>query len=94
MTVKFEKEQMISTTDLARNSRGIYSKLHKKRSLVLLRKNKPEAVLVDYSQYEKLVELAKKVELLENLIEDHEIEKEVKNRLNKNDYIEVNINAL
>ncbi len=76
MSLQISKEQMIPITDLVR-AFGKYLEEAAEQDLVILKHNRPVAVLVDFERYEKLRE--QREELLE-LLEHLEIYQLVKER--------------
>lgn len=67
MSLQISKEQIISITDLVR-AFGKYLDEAAEQDLVILKHNRPVAVLVDFKRYEKLREQREKLlELLEHL---------------------------
>ncbi len=67
MIATFEKKQIISSTDLVRSFKK-YENALPSRDIFIFKRNAPEAVLMDYSRYEKIKErLAEMEELLEHI---------------------------
>jgi prevent-host-death family protein len=76
MGLQISREQMVSITELAR-AWGRYLDEAEERDLVILKRNRPVAVLVDFARYEKLRE--QNEELLE-LVEHIAIDRLVRER--------------
>lgn len=76
---KFTKEQVISTTDLARTAKECLKKAHE-HDLFVFTNNSPRAVIIDYDRYAALVNV-----LLDCLdIEEHrEIAEIIESRKNE-----------
>ena len=89
MGLQISKEQMVSTTELAR-AFGKYLDEAEEQDLVILKRNRPVAVLVDFKRYEKLRE--QNEDLLE-LFEHIEIYQMVKERERSSEE-EVSLEAL
>lgn len=70
MSVKFSADQMVSVTELLRNFGEVAEKIGEE-DLIIIRNNKPDFVLMNFSEYEKLRELDELVEHIEiwNMIE-------------------------
>jgi len=67
MSLQISKEQMVSTTELAR-AFSKYLDETEEQDLVILKHNRPVAVLVDFERYEKLREQNEELlELLEHI---------------------------
>ena len=76
MIATFEKKQIISSTELVRSFKKYENELPL-RDIFIFKRNAPEAVLMDYSRYEKIKE---RVEELEGLLEHIAIYETVQQR--------------
>lgn len=65
MITTFEKKQIVSSTELVRSFKKYEDELPL-RDIFIFKRNAPEAVLMDYSRYEKIKQ---KLEELEGLLE-------------------------
>ena len=65
MVTTFEKKQIVSSTELVRSFKK-YEDEHPLGDIFIFKRNAPEAVLMDYSRYEKIKQ---KLEELEELLE-------------------------
>lgn len=64
MSVKFSASQIVSVTELLRNFGEVAEKIGEE-DLIIVRNNKPDFVLMNFSEYEKLRELDELVEHIE-----------------------------
>lgn len=71
VSVKFSASQMVSVTELLRNFGEVAEKIGEE-DLIIVRNNKPDFVLMNFSEYEKLRELDELVEHIEiwNMVEE------------------------
>ena len=76
MIATFEKKQIISSTELVRSFKKYENELPL-RDIFIFKHNAPEAVLMDYSRYEKIKE---RLEGLEGLLEHIAIYETVQQR--------------
>ncbi len=76
MIATFEKKQIVSSTELVRSFKRYENELPLK-DIFIFKRNAPEAVLMDYSRYEKIKE---RLEELEGLLEHIAIYKTVQQR--------------
>ena len=76
MIATFEKKQIISSTELVRSFKKYENELPL-RDIFIFKRNAPEAVLMDYSRYEKIKE---RLEELEGLLEHIAIYETVQQR--------------
>ncbi len=56
--LQYSSKEMFSATDLVRKNKTIFDKLNSKEieKAVILRDGKPSAILLDFSEYEKIIE--------------------------------------
>jgi hypothetical protein len=78
MSVTFEKDQIVSATDLIRAFPRYVEKELPAHDLFIFKRNMPEAVLVSYARYEKLIE---ELRQLQELVEQKSIYATVKKRV-------------
>lgn len=62
MSVSFDKEQIVSVTDLQRNLGRVMDKARSK-DVIVMRNNHPSLVLLSFERYEELAELAEHIEI-------------------------------
>ena len=55
--LQYTSDEMFSATDLVRKNKSIFDKLQKKEieKAIILRDNKPSIMMLDFSEYEKLM---------------------------------------
>lgn len=56
--LQYSSKEMFSATDLVRKNKAIFDKLNSKeiQKAVILRDGKPSAILLDFAEYEKIIE--------------------------------------
>ena len=59
MDFKITKQDIVSTSEVVRNFSKIRSEVKEKSKMIIFKNNKPDLVLLDFSEYEKLLELLK-----------------------------------
>ncbi|MEW6426075.1 MAG: type II toxin-antitoxin system Phd/YefM family antitoxin [Bacillota bacterium] len=67
MSVSFDKEQIVSVTDLQRNLGRVIDKARSK-DVIVMRNNYPSLVLLSFERYEELSDLAESIEIY-NLVQ-------------------------
>lgn len=71
MSVRFSAGQMVSVTELLRNFGEVAEKTSED-DLIIVRNNKPDFVLMNFAEYEKLKELDELIEHIEiwNMVDE------------------------
>ena len=60
MGIGITKQEIVSTSELVRNFSKIRTEVKENSRMIVFKNNKPDLVLLDFSEYEKLLELLKK----------------------------------
>lgn len=85
------KEKFISITDLRKNATKYISNLWKNWEKIIFINNKPMAVLLDFDEYEKLIQNEDKIDLAfvpnEKLNEEQKKEVEELKKLKEDDFV-------
>ena len=60
MGIGITKQEIVSTSELVRNFSKIRTEVKENSRMIVFKNNKPDLVLLDFSEYEKMLELLKK----------------------------------
>ena len=60
MGIEITKQEIISTSEVVRNFSKIRAEVKENSRMIVFKNNKPDLVLLDFSEYEKMLELLKK----------------------------------
>ena len=60
MGIGITKQEIVSASELVRNFSKIRTEVKENSRMIVFKNNKPDLVLLDFSEYEKLLELLKK----------------------------------
>ena len=60
MGIGITKQEIVSASELVRNFSKIRTEVKENSRMIVFKNNKPNLVLLDFSEYEKLLELLKK----------------------------------
>ena len=60
MGIEITKQEIVSTSEVVRNFSKIRAGVKENSRMIVFKNNKPDLVLLDFSEYEKLLELLKK----------------------------------
>ena len=60
MGIGITKQEIVSASEVVRNFSKIRTKVKENSRMIVFKNNKPDLVLLDFSEYEKLLELLKK----------------------------------
>ena len=60
MGIEITKQEIVSTSEVVRNFSKIRAEVKENSRMIVFKNNKPDLVLLDFSEYEKLLELLKK----------------------------------
>ena len=60
MGIGITKQDIVSASELVRNFSKIRTEVKEKSRMIVFKNNKPDLVLLDFSEYEKMLELLKK----------------------------------
>ena len=60
MGIEITKQEIVSTSEVVRNFSKIRTEVKENSRMIVFKNNKPDLVLLDFSEYEKLLELLKK----------------------------------
>lgn len=81
MSLEITKNEIVSSSELVKNFSKLRNKVKENSRLIIFENNKPDLVLIDFNQYEKLLEQIDTVEdiLISKTIEERDKEdKEVR----------------
>ena len=59
MGIEITKQEIVSTSEVVRNFSKIRTEVKENSRMIVFKNNKPDLVLLDFSEYEKLLELLK-----------------------------------
>ena len=62
MGIGITKQEIVSASELVRNFSKIRTEVKENSRMIVFKNNKPDLVLLDFSEYEKMLELLKKIE--------------------------------
>ena len=80
MDFKITKQDIISTSEVVRNFSKVRSEVKEKSKMIIFKNNKPDLVLFDFDEYEKLLERI-------NIMEDLLISKTIEERDKEDDQV-------
>ena len=60
MGIGITKQEIVSASEVVRNFSKIRAEVKESSRMIVFKNNKPDLVLLDFSEYEKLLELLKK----------------------------------
>ena len=60
MGIGITKQEIVSASEVVRNFSKIRTEVKENSRVIVFKNNKPDLVLLDFSEYEKLLELLKK----------------------------------
>ena len=60
MGIGITKQEILSASEVVRNFSKIRTEVKENSRMIVFKNNKPDLVLLDFSEYEKLLELLKK----------------------------------
>ena len=60
MGIGITKQEIVSASEIVRNFSKIRTEVKENSRMIVFKNNKPDLVLLDFSEYEKLLELLKK----------------------------------
>ena len=60
MDIEITKQEIVSASEVVRNFSKIRAEVKENSRMIVFKNNKPDLVLLDFSEYEKLLELLKK----------------------------------
>ena len=71
MDFKITKQDIISTSEVVRNFSKVRAEVKEKSKMIIFKNNKPDLVLFDFDEYEKLLE---RINIMEDLLSSKTIE--------------------
>ena len=71
MNFKITKQDIISTSEVVRNFSKVRAEVKEKSKMIIFKNNKPDLVLFDFDEYEKLLE---RINIMEDLLSSKTIE--------------------
>ena len=80
MNFEITKQDIISTSEVVRNFSKVRSEVKEKSKMIIFKNNKPDLVLFDFDEYEKLLERI-------NIMEDLLISKMIEERDKEDDQV-------
>ena len=80
MDFKITKQDIVSTSEVVRNFSKVRSEVKEKSKMIIFKNNKPDLVLFDFDEYEKLLERI-------NIMEDLLISKTIEERDKEDDQV-------
>ena len=80
MNFKITKQDIISTSEVVRNFSKVRAEVKEKSKMIIFKNNKPDLVLFDFDEYEKLLERI-------NIMEDLLISKTIEERDKEDDQV-------
>ena len=69
MGIGITKQEIVSASEVVRNFSKIRTEVKENSRMIVFKNNKPDLVLLDFSEYEKLLELLKKQKNFPNLVD-------------------------
>ena len=60
MGIGITKQEIVSASEVVRNFSKIRAEVKENSRMIVFKNNKPDLVLLDFSEYEKILELLKK----------------------------------
>ena len=60
MGIGITKQEIVSASEVVRNFSKIRAEVKENSRMIVFKNNKPDLVLLDFSEYEKMLELLKK----------------------------------
>ena len=87
MDFKITKQDIISTSEVVRNFSKVRSEVKEKSKMIIFKNNKPDLVLFDFDEYEKLLERI-------NIMEDLLISKTIEERDKEDDQVRYSFDAI
>ena len=69
MGIGITKQEIVSASEVVRNFSKIRTEVKENSRMIVFKNNKPDLVLLDFSEYEKLLELLKKQKKFPNLVD-------------------------
>ena len=69
MGIEITKQEIVSTSEVVRNFSKIRAEVKENSRMIVFKNNKPDLVLLDFSEYEKMLELLKKQKNFPNLVD-------------------------
>ena len=64
MDIEITKQEIVSTSEVVRNFSKIRAEVKENSRMIVFKNNKPDLVLLDFSEYEKLLE---RINIMEDL---------------------------
>ena len=80
MGIEITKQEIVSTSEVVRNFSKIRTEVKENSRMIVLKNNKPDLVLFDFDEYEKLLERI-------NIMEDLLISKTIEERDKEDDQV-------
>ena len=80
MGIEITKQEIVSTSEVVRNFSKIRAEVKEKSKMIIFKNNKPDLVLFDFDEYEKLLERI-------NIMEDLLISKTIEERDKEDDQV-------
>ena len=80
MNFEITKQDIISTSEVVRNFSKVRAEVKEKSKMIIFKNNKPDLVLFDFDEYEKLLERI-------NIMEDLLISKTIEERDKEDDQV-------
>ena len=80
MDFKITKQDIVSTSEVVRNFSKVRAEVKEKSKMIIFKNNKPDLVLFDFDEYEKLLERI-------NIMEDLLISKTIEERDKEDDQV-------
>ena len=71
MGIEITKQEIVSTSEVVRNFSKIRTEVKENSRMIVLKNNKPDLVLFDFDEYEKLLE---RINIMEDLLISKTIE--------------------
>ena len=71
MGIEITKQDIVSTSEVVRNFSKIRAEVKENSRMIVFKNNKPDLVLLDFSEYEKLLE---RINIMEDLLISKTIE--------------------
>ena len=71
MDIEITKQEIVSTSEVVRNFSKIRTEVKENSRMIVFKNNKPDLVLLDFSEYEKLLE---RINIMEDLLISKTIE--------------------
>ena len=80
MGIEITKQEIVSTSEVVRNFSKVRAEVKEKSKMIIFKNNKPDLVLFDFDEYEKLLERI-------NIMEDLLISKTIEERDKEDDQV-------